>query len=250
MDATAAGAGTLPPPEVIERAAAAAWPALEVEERAGWLLRSTPGLDRARSNAALPLEANPDPEVVVDWCGTRGVPALVQVAPLEARGALDAELDAGGWVVRMRVDVLTVPAADVAAASQPVAVLGAPGPRWLDAWALAEERTDVVLHHELVFSRIASGRAAYALAPGGASVGLAVLGDEGTCGLFCMATRPDARRRGLATAVLGALAEWAHEREAEMLYLQVLAENPAAHALYSRAGFTRSHGYVHRAAPL
>ena len=236
-------------PEAIERAAAAAWPAAEAEERGGWLLRHTPGLERARSNAALPLVAHPDPAEAERFYAARGAPAFVQVAPLEQRAALDATLAAGGWEVRMRVDVLTAPAADLPAPVQPVAVVTAATPRWLDAWAVAEGRSDAEAHRELVFSRIAPGRAAYALAPGGASVGLAVLTDDGACGLFCMATRRDARRRGLAAAVLAGLAEWARGRGATIVYLQVLAANPAAQALYARAGFTRSHGYVHRTLP-
>lgn len=234
-------------PEEIERAAAAAWPAVEVEERYGWLLRHTPGLDRSRSNAALPLAPHPDVGQAAAWYAARGAPALVQVAPLEERGALDAELEAAGWAVRMRVDVLAARAGDVPAPERPVAVLGSAALRWLDAWALAEERSDAAAHHALVFSRLPPGRAAYALAPGGASAGLAVLTDGGACGLFCMATRRDARRRGLATAVLAGLAEWARGEGATLLYLQVLAENAEAQALYRRAGFTRSHGYVHRA---
>lgn len=234
-------------PEEIERAAAAAWPAVELEERGGWLLRHTAGLDRARSNAALPLTPHPDVREVAAWYAARGAPPRVQVAPIEQRGRLDAALEAAGWAVRMRVDVLVAAADDVAVPQRPVAVLGSATPRWLDAWAVAEERADAAAHDALVFSRIAPGRAGYALAPGGASVGLAVLTDGGACGLFCMATRRDARRRGLAFATLAALAEWARGAGATLLYLQVLAANAEALALYRGAGFIRSHGYVHRA---
>ena len=236
-------------PEEIERAAAAAWPAVEAEERAGWLLRRTAGLDRARSNAALPLVAHPDEAEVRAWYGARGAPARVQVAPLEARHALDEHLAGAGWLERMRVDVLVAPVADLAGPERPVAVLGAATPRWLDAWALAEERVDAAAHDALVFSRLPAGRAGFALAPGGASVGLAVVTDDGACGLFCMATRRDARRRGLAAAVLGGLAEWARGAGATTVYLQVLAGNEGARALYGQAGFTRSHGYLHRQLP-
>lgn len=235
-------------PEEIERAAAAAWPALEAQERDGWLLRHTPGLDRARSNAALPLVVHPEVAIVEAWAAARGAEALVQVAPLEQRAALDAQLSAAGWAERMRVDVLTAAAADLAPPRQPVAALGRATPRWLDAWAFAEERDDAAAHDDLVFSRLATGRTAFALAPGGASVGLAILGEGGACGLFCMATRRDARRRGLAAAVLGALGQWARGEGATLVYLQVLASNAEAQALYGAAGFARSHGYVHRAA--
>ena len=234
-------------PEELERAAAAAWPATEVEELEGWLLRHTPGLDRARSNAALPLVAEPDPGVVLGWYAARGAPALVQVAPLEERGALDGRLAGTGWQERMRVDVLTAAAASLPAPAAPVAVLPAASPRWLGAWERAEGRRDVTAHAELVFAHIPAGRGGFALAPGGGSVGLGILTPGGACGVFCMATREDARRRGLAAAVLAALGEWARDAGASVLYLQVVSANAPAHALYERAGFARSHGYVHRA---
>ncbi len=236
-------------PGAIERAAAAAWPAAEAEEREGWLLRATPGLDRLRSNAALPLRDAGDVAVVERWYAARGRPALVQVAPLEERGRLEAALVAAGWRERMRVDVLTAPAAELAGPARPVALLPRPVPRWLDAWARAEERADTAAHAERVFALLTPGRAAYAVASGGASVGLAVATPGGACGLFCMATRHDARRRGLAADVLAGLAGWAREAGAHTLYLQVLAANRPAQGLYARAGFTRSHGYVHRSPP-
>lgn len=234
-------------PEAIERAAAAAWPSAEVEVRDGWLLRHTPGLDRARSNAGLPLTPEPDPGVVVAWCAARGAVPLVQVAPLEGRTALDQGLAGAGWAELMRVDVLTAPSTAIGPPREPVAVLTTPAPRWLAAWGRAEGRQDVEAHRREVFARIPAGRAGYALVGGGSAVGLAIATDDGACGLFCMATHPEARRRGLASAVVEGLAEWARGAGSSLLYLQVLTSNAAARGLYERAGFTRSHGYVHRA---
>jgi ribosomal protein S18 acetylase RimI-like enzyme len=79
-------------------------------------------------------------------------------------------------------------------------------------------------------------------------VGLAVC-ERGWAGLFCVATAASARRRGIASHVVHALTTWAVEHGARRLYLQVDSTNAAAHALYERAGFTRSHGYHYRAAP-
>lgn len=230
-------------PEAIERAAAAAWPATEAQEAEGWLLRASPGLDRARSNTALPLVPHPDVAVVRDWYAARGAPPMVQVGPLPGQAALDAELVGAGWEAIMRVDVLAAPLADLPAPAKPVAVLGQARGRWLEAWARAEGRPDVAAHDEHVFSRLPV--AGYALAPGGGAVGLGIVA-EGAMGLFCMATRPDARRQGLALAVVAALGEWARGVGATTAYLQVTEENAGAQALYRRAGFTRSHGYVHR----
>ncbi|HEX7299635.1 MAG TPA: GNAT family N-acetyltransferase [Solirubrobacteraceae bacterium] len=81
-----------------------------------------------------------------------------------------------------------------------------------------------------------------------AGVGLCV-GQRDWSGLFCMATVPSARRRGVARAVLGALAAWSRDGGARGLYLQVERDNAPAHGLYASMGFTRSHGYHYRVAP-
>ena len=72
---------------------------------------------------------------------------------------------------------------------------------------------------------------------------------EPVAGLFCLATARPARGQGVGTAVLRALAEWAAEEGAELLYLQVGRRNPAQ-TLYRREGFTRSHGYHPRTGTL
>jgi arginase len=73
--------------------------------------------------------------------------------------------------------------------------------------------------------------------------------ERGWSGVFCMAVDPGLRRRGVARAVLRALAEWSRDRGARGLYLQVECDNAAARALYASMGFTRSHGYHLRVAP-
>jgi GNAT superfamily N-acetyltransferase len=232
----------------LERAAARGWPASEVEEAGGWLLRATPGLGRARSNGALPLVPDPDVDLLEAWYAARGRPAGVQVAPLERHGGLDDRLAARGYVAEYEVDVLTAPAADLPAPAEPVALLSAASSRWLDAWGRAEEREDTPAHARTVLAAVA-GRAAFALSPRGLGVGMAVRDPrEPVAGLFCLATSRAARGQGVGTAVLRALAEWAAGDGAELLYLQVGRRNPAQ-ALYRRHGFTRSHGYHHRTAP-
>ena len=58
-----------------------------------------------------------------------------------------------------------------------------------------------------------------------------------------------ARRRGLARALAVALADEAGGRGVEHLWLQVLADNTAAHALYSRLGFRPASRYAYWTAP-
>ena len=85
-------------PYALERAAAAAWPAVHAVERDGWLLRSTPGVGYRRNNSALPLEPGlTEPPAEVD---------IVAVAPAEERADLDAALARRGWSAEGFTDVL------------------------------------------------------------------------------------------------------------------------------------------------
>ena len=217
------------------------------EERDGWLLRATPGFDRWRNNAGLPLGDGPrDVAVVEAFAERHGVRRVIQVAPGEAYAELDSELAARGWERRIEVDVLAAAAAEVAASADGggVEVRERPDAEWLAAWEAAEGRDDVAAHAEPVFPRLVD-RSGYALAPGGAAVGLCVAG-AGWGAIFSMATRPELRGRGLGAQVLAALAAWA---PAERLFLQVDPGNAPAQRLYARAGFTRSHGFHFRLAP-
>jgi ribosomal protein S18 acetylase RimI-like enzyme len=260
----------------VEEIAARGWPAAEVLRRDGWLLRHTPSLTRRRSNSALPLADHPDPALVEDFYARRGARALVQVSPAEERTGLDAELARRGWTREGPTDVLVADADAVLAATAPGAVLAATAPGavlaatapdavlaattpdavaladrpdagWIAAWAACEERADADEHARTVLARI-EPPTAYARVPGDLGVGLAVC-ERDWAGLFCVATAASARRRGIASHVVHALTTWAVEHGARRLYLQVESANAAAHGLYERAGFTRSHGYHYRAAP-
>jgi ribosomal protein S18 acetylase RimI-like enzyme len=242
----------------VEEIAARGWPAAEALRRDGWLLRHTPSLTRRRSNSALPLADHPDPALVEDFYARRGVRALVQVSPAEERTGLDAELARRRWTREGRTDVLVAGADAVLAATAPgeglaaaargeVTLADRPDAGWIAAWAACEGRADAGEHARTVIARI-EPPTAYARAADDLGVGMAVC-ERGWAGLFCVATAAIARRRGIASHVVHALTTWAVEHGARRLYLQVESTNAAAHALYGRAGFTRSHGYHYRAAP-
>lgn len=60
---------------------------------------------------------------------------------------------------------------------------------------------------------------------------------------------PDARRQGLATAMMRALGHWAARPGARYTYLQVAQENSDAHAAYARLGFVVHHSYRYLTGP-
>jgi ribosomal-protein-alanine N-acetyltransferase len=55
--------------------------------------------------------------------------------------------------------------------------------------------------------------------------------------LLTVAVRPDARRQGVATALLGDFFALAQERKATNAFLEVAADNVPAQRLYARLGF-------------
>jgi N-acetylglutamate synthase len=61
---------------------------------------------------------------------------------------------------------------------------------------------------------------------------------------------PAARRQGLASRLLTALARSAADSGAASLHLQTDSDNAAALALYERRGFERHHAYFNLARPL
>ena len=69
--------------------------------------------------------------------------------------------------------------------------------------------------------------------------------------ILTLGTRPDTRRLGLARALVEAAGAEAHRRGARRMFLEVAADNLAAHDLYAEAGFHpigRRPGYYIRAA--
>jgi ribosomal protein S18 acetylase RimI-like enzyme len=65
-------------------------------------------------------------------------------------------------------------------------------------------------------------------------------------GLYCMATRPDARRRGHANRVLRSLLAAGAAQGLDGYWLLVTAANSGARELYARAGFREAGRYVYR----
>jgi N-acetylglutamate synthase len=123
-------------------------------------------------------------------------------------------------------------------------------PGWLAAWAATEGRPDTAATGRLVLATIGPPAGFLAATRDGEVVGVGlVVAERGWAGLFCMATRPEDRRRGVASAVARRAAGWAAGREARQLYLQVEEDNLPALRLYRRLGFRPSHHYHYRVMP-
>ena len=64
-------------------------------------------------------------------------------------------------------------------------------------------------------------------------------------GFMAVEVAPEHRRRGLATAVMAALARRALDEGASAAWLQVEEDNEGARALYDGMGFATHHRYHH-----
>ncbi|MBF4622848.1 GNAT family N-acetyltransferase [Clavibacter sp. VKM Ac-2872] len=232
------------------------WPAEHRERHGGWILRAAGGVTK-RANSALPVGPVADPEAALDaveaFARAHGIDACVQVSPASEPADLPARLAARGYVAEARTLVQVADAADVAerladaAPADPalrITVADAPDEAWLDAWWSVDGRGGSA---ELDVARriLERGPSVHAAVRDGdrvlATARLALVGSWG--GLFAVATRPEARRRGLSRAVMGAAVDAGRDRGITALWLQVVAENEGARALYDGLGFRPASRY-------
>ncbi|MER8183562.1 GNAT family N-acetyltransferase [Kitasatospora sp. NPDC094015] len=238
-------------PTELQRIAAAGWPAVEQQRLGGWTLRASAGFTR-RANSVqtlgdpgLPLPAALD--AVRDWYAARSLPAYVEVVTPGSPPGLAAELERDG-AAQAATEVRVAPLAALAAPTrEPQAVRLS---RTADAgWLSLYRRVSGEPAVERAARQVLHGGPSvwFAAAPGPAGEPPLAIGRITVHGAWAcfgaVEVAPDARRRGLATTVMAALAARAAEEGARGGFLQVEADNAAALALYDRMGFTTSHTY-------
>ncbi|WNI29454.1 GNAT family N-acetyltransferase [Streptomyces sp. ITFR-6] len=238
----------------LARVCARAWQPVESEPLGDWLLRASAGFTR-RANSVLPLG---DPGVPLDtalarvrqWYADRGLPPYIQTAT-GAEGTqeeLCAALESAGWRREVTAEVRIAslaPIGDLAAEVSRVRLGRAVDAAWLSRYQRFEF----------------PGPEVQAVLGGGPSVWFATVpGDDGDAapaaigrcvvdgrwaGFMAVEVAPEHRRRGLATAVMTALARQAMDEGASAGWLQVETENEGARALYDGMGFASHHRYHH-----
>jgi ribosomal protein S18 acetylase RimI-like enzyme len=219
----------------------------------GWLLRFCAGkAKRARSvNAVYPSRLPLDEKVA--HCervyGERGLPALFRISVHTVPEGLDGYLESRGYE---RFDTTQVRSAAIDPATLAGAEVESPRlEEWFDM--VGSLRGSPVGHRTAHLARLAALPLAMrtaAVVEDGAplATGLAIL-EDGHVGLFDVATRESARRRGLARTVVSALLRWGREQGARRAYLQVEEGNEAAIALYGKYGFALAYRYWYRGRP-
>jgi ribosomal protein S18 acetylase RimI-like enzyme len=132
-----------------------------------------------------------------------------------------------------------------------VNISSAPDDGWMDFWWRGDGRggPDQQAVARQILGR---GRALYAVVRAGEAVtaiGRLALVDD-WAGLYCLAVDPSVPRQGLALAVIRALLQEATTLGTQRIWLQVVAENAPARALYDRLGFRTASQYHYRVKPL
>jgi ribosomal protein S18 acetylase RimI-like enzyme len=224
----------------------------------GWLLRAAPEFPFRRTNSVFPnggtgtIDDAPF-DVVADYYRSRGLPVRYQLSPAARPAGLDERLARDGYEIEAPVDILVAElgaVVDRTTTGWHVTVAEGISDDWARAYGRLHGTDDTIASRIEAYGRLMRTVAPRVVAatldadgaPGGIGFGVV---ERGWLGIYGMATRPDVRRRGVATAILHALAR-ASAPEASNVYLQVEIDNDGAQHCYRRAGFAREYGYHYR----
>ena len=249
---------------LIEELAYNAWPASVVQIVDGWRMRFHQGVT-ARANSVWPNECYGEMDLqarmrlVDDFYARHGRRPIFQMCSAALPQELADELARRGYSGVRHTSTQTAQTKTVLERTSRwrhesgIEVnVGEMDETWFNTYAEGEAMSDHVRAMRLSILQRIGPRAGFALARINAqpvAVGLGVV-ERGWTGVFCMETLPQQRRRGAATAILRALAEWGQAYAAGQMYLQVMLNNPAALAAYAGAGFEPLYTYYHCEAPV
>jgi N-acetylglutamate synthase len=233
----------------LEHISLRAWAALETQVYDGWILRFSNGYT-GRANSVNPFDGSTLPlHEKIEYCER-----LYQERQLDMRfrmneavfpPELDAALEQRGYEYFSETHVLTCDLAQhPPITDERFQFSEMLSDKWLEVYTTMngtpaqhiETLRAILLHIEpaTCFGFVGEG-----------AVGLAVR-DGDFVGLFDIVVDAAQRRQGLGQGLVSSLMAWGQAQGANTAYLQVVAENAPAQALYARLGFTLHHKYWYR----
>lgn len=242
----------------LQEIAEAAWPARESSDLGEWTMRWAHGITR-RANSCR-IGGSPGVPLaqalsqVTQWYAERGGRAVLQ---MPYPGSYDEDFKALGWVVQRRSIVMENSTARLRTETElarqrldiVTTISDSPDERWL---SLVPEYDSAREELDFIFTGSAATGLSTAFATcinkaDGTPLGIGrAVGNGNWTGVTTMETEEHARRRGVATSIMAALADWAFEQRRMKWYLQVYHDSAAALSLYDSLGFTAHHEYVYR----
>lgn len=236
----------------LESAAFLAWPALEPEENLqGWRLRFAGGYTKRANSANSTCQARALDAAVLQALAQRFVPRSLPPVFRLVEGTVpdgaESQLQAHGYreVDPSLVLVREVSAADAALAAPAQAADAAD---WLQTFVAVsgKPRHGQDIHLQMLQSISAPCCWAVRIGADGQqqACALGVLA-QGQLGLFDIATCAELRRQGLAARLVRQVLGWGARQGARRAYLQVLASNAPALALYQKLGFRLGYRYTY-----
>lgn len=237
----------------VEEAALNAWPSLYQVLYDGWLLRFSRGFTK-RANSIVPLyESSRSTDGKIRYCenlyARERLTTIFRLTSLPEQQALRQRLGERGYAAFDLTYVLYQPLTHPQAPTNSFHRLA------IDDWlAVYAQMTGVDAAtqqlHALLLKGIRSECCFGAVRQGDQVVacGLAVLEEE-LVGLFDVVTDPAHRQQGHGRTLISALTDWGYKSGAQGAYLQMVADNEAATALYASMGFARLHSYEYLSTP-
>lgn len=242
---------------LLEELAANAWPAAVRQMVDGWQLRHT-GTASRRVNSVLPngfvgtMSLAEKVALVEAFYGRYQAPSRFQISTACQPADLDMILAERGYAIASEVQVQTAVTSTVLAHPISHSHIVQIAPELTLPWFTLHaqeahlDETNLSLRR-ICLQNVPAPTAFATVFDNGRPIGIgrAVL-ERGWVGVFAMLTAPSHRRQGIAASILHALAQWAQDHQASQLYLQVLASNETAQALYAPFGFRLQYTYHFR----
>jgi GNAT superfamily N-acetyltransferase len=235
----------------IERAAVAAWPALETADIDGWLWRySGGGSQRANSVSPLVFRGTDVDRAIATAEAryrTRDAAPMFQVCDINVPADLDQRLQRRGYRLQELCTCLAKRIVPVGAdLDAHVELAEAPSKAWLSVYleGITHSRRGLA---PKILAGVPTPRAFLLLRDKGEPVATALcVVAEGVAIAECVSTRAERRRSGAASRVMRALEAWGARHGACIAALQAVAANAPAQGLYAKLAYASVGGYHYR----
>ena len=231
-----------------------AWFAQERMRIGGWLLRADNGVTR-RANSVLPLgppglALSTAIDFAIEFYQSREIIPRFQMSEASLPKELDTTLEERGFIKAFPVEVWTAEifSLENLKTNYDTDLLDYLSDEWVQTYLQASGYDSSTMGvRKGILERTKQARV-YVQAKRNDSidaVGFGVV--EGKwLGVFNIATHPDKRRLGAATAINHALGIWGNQLGATHVYLQVETNNITAKNLYTKLGFAHAYTYWYR----